>query len=81
MPKNQERVLTRFKNPLGNDRVTISQYIAPKSTLYFDFFNSDAEYEEYEEYDEKNDCYWVKDGWWEYSYEVEVVTEWMPLPK
>ena len=62
-------------------------YIPPKTVLAENFLdeNSDGLADEY---DESNDCYWVKEGWFEicmegeYNYKINgTITHWMPLPE
>ena len=62
-------------------------YIPPKTVLAENFLdeNSDGLADEY---DESNDCYWVKEGWFEicmegeYNYKINgTITHWMPRPE
>ncbi len=81
-------VLIAHKNSLDKYWVSIAQYVPPKTVLAEDFLSNDIDTLSCEEYDEKNDCYWVIEGWWEASVSAEInwhisdeVTHWMPLPK
>jgi hypothetical protein len=86
LPEALERVLVFYVNDLGKNRIDIGQHIPPKTVLAEDFLDENAE--GCSEYDSGNDCYWVIEGWWEDSWQVEVnykihdaVTHWMPLPE
>ena len=51
----------------------LAQYFPPKTVLEEDFIDDQFYGEDsITEYDEENDCYWVKEGWFEYTYEGEM---------
>lgn len=89
LPPSCQKVIVVFENTCGNIRCTTSQYTAPKTVLADDFLdNIENDCSTLEDYDEQNDCFWVIEGWWEFSEEAEIqyqlsnkVTHWMRLPK
>ena len=68
-PPKVKSVLVVFKNIYGHTHITIAQYVPPKSVLAEDFLNEEADYDEY---DEEKDCYWCKEGWFEYQYSADI---------
>ncbi|MFA5659127.1 MAG: DUF551 domain-containing protein [Oscillospiraceae bacterium] len=84
LPEAKQRVLAYYKNQCGKSRIEIACYIPPETILADDFLSDEAE--GCDEYDEKNDCYWVKEGWFEDSWESDTnwgitpkILYWMPL--
>ena len=87
-PKGQLEVLVAYMNEYGVERTTTAQYVPPKSVRSEDFLDQDLEIEGVEEYDEKEDCFWVIEGWWECSEMAEInyvfsdeILYWMPKPE
>ena len=82
-------VLCKSKYNKFKTYTTLAQYFLPKTVLEEDFIDDQFYGEEsITEYDEENDCYWVKEGWFEYTYEGEMgyrlsdeVVLVMPLPQ
>jgi len=87
-PKCQQKVLVFFKNSCDMKIIAMAQYIPPKTVLEEDFIAEEWwEDQSLSEHDEKEDCYWVIEGWFEYSEEAEMqykivdkITHWMELP-
>ncbi len=85
LPEAKQSVLVIVKH--RQRHIEKACYIPPKTVLAEDFLSDEFDCEDAEEYDEENDCYWVKEGWWEDSWEADnnwkmsgEVTHWMPLP-
>ena len=95
-PESGQKVLAILA---GSKRHIITAvYTAPKTEnadfVYF-IENFLIKNRDYIEKDEKNDCYWIIEGWWEFSTQGEfiwtfigshknnlkIITHWMPLPK
>lgn len=85
LPEAKQEVLAIVKyNKIHTEKVC---YIPPRTVLSEDFLSDECDCESVEDYDAENDCYWVKEGWWEASFEADTnwklsgeVTHWMPLP-
>ena len=88
-PEHYARVFVSCKGKSGKEYTTVARYIAPKSTKEEDYMSDDYEEDGSAcEYDEENDCYWVKENFFEemetaeYSYTIaEEVLSWRPLPR
>jgi hypothetical protein len=82
MPKSGRRVLFSWLNPLKKRRTGLGIY-AKKHTIEA----NDWDYTEAADYDEETDNYYCPEGWVEdpyeseYTYPVEGITHWMPLPE
>lgn len=66
--------------------LAMATYFAPRTVLAEDWF--DDYDKDFMDYDEENDCYWVYEGFYEYTTEHEnqygianTVTHWMELPE
>lgn len=66
--------------------LSMATYIASRTVLAEDWF--DYYDDETVDYDEKNDCYWLYEGFYEYNSEDSIqyeitnkVTHWMELPE
>ncbi len=87
LPENKNRVIVRYVNGFNKQRITIAEYIAPKTVLSEDWLDDDCPLEFADScYDEVKDCYWAPDGFYESMYEVETnmfiddrVTHWKPI--
>ena len=90
LPQSQVTVLIAIKNAYnGSYSITTGAHINDHEVTTEEYGWQD--YEGDTEYDEDNDCFWVKEGWWESNYvednanwEIDsvdgIVTHWMPLP-
>lgn len=65
---------------------TMAEYIPPRTVLFEDYMDDDYCGDDWGDYDEENDCYWTREGWYEWQSETDVnyfltakVTHWMPL--
>lgn len=85
LPKALQPVLAIVKDQYGESRVLV-EYVPPKTVLAEDFVNEESG-DGLDEYDEEKDCYWTKEGWFEWQREAEIhflicgdVTHWQHLP-
>lgn len=65
---------------------TMAEYIPARTVLFEDYMDDDYCGDDFGDYDEENDCYWTREGWYEWQSETDVnyfltakVTHWMPL--
>lgn len=86
LPNQQKRVLVLTEDSEGRKRITVAEYIAPKTVLSDDYIDEDAAFG-FDEYDEENDCYWTPAGFYENQYYTDnnfyindEVTHWQELP-
>ncbi len=86
-PNNREIVLIVCLNNYGKRYITLAEYVSYKSVLSSDYLSEDCENDGCEDYDEEKDCYWVKEGFFEYQYEADInyrvsneVLFWMSKP-
>jgi len=88
LPKNLKRVVVAYKNSLGKLRITIAEYIQPRSILAEEYLSEDCPIQFAEsDYDKSKDCYWTPSGWYESTYHGEInlyiretIICWMPIP-
>lgn len=84
-----KKYIVLLKNKEGKTYSGLAQYFPSKTVLEEDFISDECyEEESITEYDEENDCYWVREGWFEHTIEGEMeyrlsdeVIMVMPLPK
>ena len=86
LPEPLRQVLTIVKYEHGTT-IVMAEYVPPKTVLAEDFVNEECG-EGLDEYDEEKDCYWTKEGWFEWQHEAEIhylicgdVIYWQPLPQ
>jgi hypothetical protein len=88
LPNNDKRVLIVYMY-LGYRQISIGFYVPPKTLNAEDYFDDDIAFSECSEFDEKNDKYWVKEGWFVEIPEFEGtvlldrkdITHWQILPE
>ena len=88
-PDKLTPVLVTGKGLAGQKFTTLAEYIPPRTVLEEDYIADEYIGEECAEYDDEKDCYWVKEGWFEYAYVAEIhysllgfeITHWMPIPE
>lgn len=84
-----KKYIVLLKNKEGKTYSGLAQYFPSKTVLEEDFISDECyEEESITEYDEENDCYWVREGWFEHTIEGEMeyrlsdeVIMVMPLPQ
>lgn len=84
LPQNLQRVLVATETDEGEQKITVAQYVAPRSVLSRDYIEYDWMLSEY---DEELDEYFAPSGFYENNYYSlenyyidDKVTHWMPLP-
>lgn len=84
LPQNLQRVLVATETDEGEQKITVAQYVAPRSVLSRDYIEYDWMLSEY---DEELDEYFAPSGFYENNYHSlenyyidDKVTHWMPLP-
>lgn len=90
LPESGEKVLVRVRSKTLEQyqQLTVATHIGEKEETTEDYGWEDCECET--EYDEDNDCYWIKECWYETNVIDDnpnwiingdyIVTHWMPLP-
>ncbi len=82
MPESGKNVLIAYHNEIGKLRVTIGFYA---SRFTEECLGEDFDYEE--DYSEEKDEFYIKEGWYdcsfesEYRYDIKNVTNWMPMAR
>ena len=84
LPKTRQRCYVFYKSEYGKNRITVADYIAPKTVKEEDYLSEDCI--DFAEYDEQNDCYWTPAGWYESSWESDMnwfitppILKWKPI--
>jgi len=86
-PETKDRVLVSFENEYRKQVISIAEYIAMRTVLAEDYMADDSA-QEFDDYDEEKDCYWTREGFYEWQYVADInyylhekVTHWLPLPE
>jgi len=86
LPESGQRVIFSWTNCQGNKRTSIGYYAAEHTLLAEDHWDADVDLELLD-YSEKEDKYYVPEGWYEegaegeYCYSQSGITHWTPLLK